>query len=70
MSSKCNKDFSKGKIAYLSNAALITPVIRVFVRKMDWQDRLQSTNQLNVDDYIDANNRVFGIVFKRSYGEK
>lgn len=40
------------------------------MRKTDWQERLQGANQLNIDDYIEANNGVFGIVSKRSYGEK
>lgn len=64
------KTSEREKLAYFSDAALITPVIRVLMRKTDWQDRLESVNQLNIDEYIDANNGVFGIVSKRSYGEK
>jgi uncharacterized protein (TIGR02285 family) len=64
------KTSEREKIAYFSEAALITPVVRVLMRKTDWQDRLKSSNNLNIADYINANNGIFGIVSKRSYGEK
>lgn len=64
------KTSKREKIAYFSEAALITPVVRVLMRKTDWQDRLKSKNHLNIADYINANNGVFGIVSQRSYGEK
>ncbi len=41
------KTSEREKLAYFSDAALITPVIRVLMRKSDWQDRLQGANQLN-----------------------
>jgi uncharacterized protein (TIGR02285 family) len=64
------KTSAREKVAYFTEAALITPVVRVFMRKTDWQQRLKSVNQLNITDYIDANNGIFGIVSQRSYGEK
>lgn len=64
------KTSEREQIAYFSDAALITPVIRVLMRKSDWQDRLGSLDQLNIADYINANKGVFGIVSQRSYGEK
>lgn len=64
------KTSEREKIAYFTEAALITPVVRVLMRKTDWQDRLKSANYLNIADYINANNGVFGIVAQRSYGEK
>ena len=64
------KTSKREKIAYFSEAALITPVVHVLMRKTDWQDRLKSKNHLNIVDYINANNGVFGIVSQRSYGEK
>jgi uncharacterized protein (TIGR02285 family) len=64
------KTTEREKTAYFSDAALITPVIRVLMRKGDWKDRLNSVNKLNIEDYIKANNGVFGIVSQRSYGEK
>lgn len=64
------KTSEREKIAYFTEAALITPIARVLMRKTDWQDRLKGVNKLSITDYIDANNGVFGVVSQRSYGEK
>jgi uncharacterized protein (TIGR02285 family) len=64
------KTSEREQIAYFSDAALITPVIRVLMRKSDWQDRLEGADQLNIADYFNVNRGVFGIVSQRSYGEK
>jgi len=64
------KTSEREKVAYFSDAALITPVIRVLMRKDDWKERLGSAGHLNIEDYIKANNGVFGIVSQRSYGEE
>lgn len=64
------KTSEREKVAYFSDAALITPVIRVLMRKDDWKKRLKSADQLNIEDYIKANDGVFGIVSQRSYGEE
>lgn len=64
------KTSERETIAYFSDAALITPVIRVLMRKADWQDRLEGVDQLSITDYINANKGVFGVVSQRSYGEE
>jgi uncharacterized protein (TIGR02285 family) len=64
------KTLEREKFAYFSEAALITPVVRVLMRKTDWQQRLKSANNMNIADYINLNNGIFGIVSQRSYGEK
>jgi uncharacterized protein (TIGR02285 family) len=64
------KTSEREKFAYFSEAALITPAVRVLMRKTDWQDRLNGANNLKLADYINMNDGVFGIVSQRSYSEK
>lgn len=64
------KTSSREKIAYFTEPALITPVARLLMRKTVWKDRWGGVNKLNMAEYINANNGVFGIVSQRSYGEE
>ena len=63
------KTQAREQVGYFSHATIVTPVIRVLMRKTDWKSHLNSRNNLRFDEYIDANPGNFGIVRLRSYGQ-
>jgi len=63
------KTEARAQVGYFSRAAIVTPVIRVLMRKVDWKQHLNKRNNLKFEEYIAANPGDFGIVRLRSYGQ-
>lgn len=63
------KTREREQIAYFSTASIVTPSIRILMRKSDWKQRLQGRNNLSFEEYISAMDGPLGVVKLRSYGQ-
>jgi len=64
------KTRERERIGYFSRSTIVTPVIRILMRKADWKATLDGQNNLSFNEYVTANNGNFGIVRLRSYGQQ
>lgn len=55
--------------AYFSQAAMITPVVRVLMTKRTWKKQFANQTSTNISNYLEKNEGSLGIVSHRSYGE-
>lgn len=63
------KTDAREMVGYFSKPAIITPVIRILMRKADWKTTMNGRNNLTFEQYIAASSGNFGIVRLRSYGQ-
>jgi uncharacterized protein (TIGR02285 family) len=64
------KTKEREELAYFTQPGLITPVIRLLMRKDVWEREFSGRESIDIGDYITNKQGVFGIVSKRSYGEE
>lgn len=64
------KTAEKETYAYFTKAALITPVLRVLMRKSIWENDYQKQESIKISDYLAQNKGSLGVVSHRSYGEQ
>lgn len=63
------KTAERATYAYFTKAAMITPVLRVLMRKNIWEKQFLKQEAINISDYLAQNKGSLGVVSHRSYGE-
>lgn len=63
------KTAEREAFAYFSEAAMITPVIRVLMTHRTWKKKFRFQESINISNYLAQDIGSLGVVSHRSYGE-